>query len=71
MILATNKAYWINVRDDDKNKCSKDCKYLIAEYKDFCVCALITFTSEKQENVLIKDYNRTEYCKEFFENLRG
>uniref|UniRef100_UPI003F4B2812 hypothetical protein n=1 Tax=Brachyspira catarrhinii TaxID=2528966 RepID=UPI003F4B2812 len=69
-MILTNNNYSISVNDDDKNKCSKDCKYLIAEYKDLCVCALITFTSEKQENVLIKDYNRTEYCKEFFENLR-
>lgn len=71
MIIATNKPYWANVRDDDNSKCSKDCHYRIAEYEGGCVCALITFTSEKQENVLIKDDNRTEYCKKFFENKRG
>lgn len=71
MVLATNKAYWINVRDDDKNKCSKDCKYMINDCDYGIVCVLERCTSSMVDSEQLKDDNRTDYCKKFFENLRG
>ena len=67
MELETTKSYKIEVRDDDKNKCSKDCHYMLYDsYFDSIVCILERCTSGIIDDERFNGINRTAYCKEFF-----
>ena len=67
MELETTKTYTINVRNDDKNKCSKDCPYMLYDsYFDSIVCILERCTSGIIDDERFNGINRTKYCKEFF-----
>lgn len=68
MELKRTKTYTIKVDDNNNNKCSKDCEYMGIDYDYLTVCSLSCDTSSLIGNELIEDYNRTEYCKKFFEN---
>lgn len=71
MILKTSKSYQIQVNDYDNNKCSKDCKYMGLDSHYGCICSLSQETSSVVGNELIENDNRTNYCKKFFEGVRG
>lgn len=66
MEIETTKTYKINVRDDDNNKCSKDCPYMSSDCETV-FCELDIQTTRKIGVTILKDNNRTEYCKKFFE----
>lgn len=67
MELETTKSYNIKVRDDDKNKCYKDCNYMLYDsYFDSIVCILERCTSGIIDDERFDGINRTAYCKEFF-----
>ena len=60
MELKRTKTYTIKV--DDNNKCSNDSYYKCP------VCILELCTTAIRDDTKIKRYERTEYCKKFFEN---
>lgn len=67
MELSITKTYTIKVDDNNKCKCSKDCPYII-NFSDLSVCIFETCTQNGIHNSKVENYNRTEYCKKFFEN---
>lgn len=67
MELSRTKTYTIKV--DDNNKCSSDCNYIRYDSYYKCpVCILELCTTAIRDDTKIKRYERTEYCKKFFEN---
>lgn len=66
MKLKRTKTYTIKVDDNNNNKCSKDCEYMVNDF-DLSVCIFETCTENGIHNSKVEDNNRTEYCKKFFE----
>ena len=69
MELKRTYTYTIKVDDNNNNKCSSDCNYIRYDnYYECPVCILELCTTAIRNDIKIKKYNRTEYCKKFFEN---
>lgn len=67
MELSRTKTYTIKVDDNNNNKCSKDCEYMINDF-DLSICIFDFLKGDSKDVVRLTDDNRTEYCKKFFEN---
>ena len=67
MELSRTKTYTIKV--DDNNKCSSDYNYIRYDSYYKCpVCILERCSTAYIYDTKIKRYERTGYCKKFFEN---